>query len=86
MNDLYLKFPDPTTMLDALRPLGMTTTDEDGIERLTQGGHQFALSEVGTIPGRGGWHLNMRVIDPDFDVSALEPWRVYPVAPVCVWA
>lgn len=79
-------------MLGALRPLGMTylteSTDEgmDRIERVSQGSHQYALWEVGEIPGKDGWHVNLRVIDPNFDVSSLESYRVYPQQPVCIWA
>lgn len=73
-------------MLDALRPLGMTYTNDDGQEHASQGSHQYAAWVVGEIPGYEGWHLNLRVIDPDFDVAALEQWRVTPAAPRCVWA
>lgn len=108
MNDLYLKFPDPAAMLDALRPLGMTyfapieptpypepqidheidpeTDHPEGEERASQGSHQFALWEVGEIPGIEGWHVNLRVIDPEFDVSSLEPFAAHPTSPRCIWA
>lgn len=96
--DLYLKFPDPAAMLDALRPLGMTyfatqepqidpeTDHPEGEERVIQGSHSFALWEVGSIEGVDGWHVNLRVIDPEFDVSSLEPFVVHPTSPLCVWA
>ena len=86
ISDLYLKFPDPAAMLDALRPLGMTYTDDEGEEHVSQGSHQFALWEVGSIEGIDGWHVNLRVIDPEFDVSSLEPFAVFPESPRCVWA
>ena len=105
MKDLYLKFPDPAAMLEALRPLGMTyfappepqiypetgrtlIQDEatEGTERVSQGSHQFSLWVVGEIPGVEGWHVNLRVIDPEFDVSSLEPFVVHPTSPRCVWA
>lgn len=78
--------PSATAALAALTPLGMACTDEDGTERLAQGGHQWAAWEVGDIPGCTGWHVNMRVLDPDLDLSSLEPYRAYPAAPYCVWA
>lgn len=96
--DLYLKFPDPAALLDALRPLGMTyfappepqidpeTDHPESEEHISQGSHQFALWEVGEIPGVDGWHVNLRVIDPEFDVSSLEPFVVHPTSPLCVWA
>lgn len=102
ISDLYLKFPDPAAMLEALRPLGMTyfappepqidpetypeTGHPEGEERVIQGSHQFALWEVGEIPGTDGWHVNLRVIDPEFDVTSLEPFAVLPTSPLCVWA
>jgi hypothetical protein len=86
MTDLYLKFPTPAAMLAALQPLGMTHTDDDGIEHASQGSHQYALHEVGEIEGSEGWHVNLRVIDPEFDVSALAEFEVHPGAPRCVWA
>jgi hypothetical protein len=90
-SDHFLKFPTESAMLDALRPLGMTYTEptEDGadlVEHASQGSHQFALHEVGEIPGLDGWHVNLRVIDPELDVSSLEPFAVHPRNPVNVWA
>lgn len=86
MIDYYLRFDDQPSMLAALAPLGMTYTDEEGNEHLSQGGHKWAAWQVGEIPGRDGWHVNLRVIDPELDVSALEQYRVYPQFPKCVWA
>jgi hypothetical protein len=86
MTDHFLKFPTESAMLDALRPLGMTYTDDEQVEHASQGSHQFALWVVGEIPGKDGWHVNLRVIDEAFDVSSLEVFCVHPAAPVCVWA
>jgi len=85
MIDYYLKFPDQIAMLEALRILGMTYVIED-VEKVSLGGHQWAAWEVGEIPDRDGWHLNLRVIDPELDVSSLEEYRVNPRNPMCVWA
>ena len=84
--DLYLRFSDPAEMLSVLEPLGMTYTDDEGIVQVSQGGHQYAAWEVGTIEGRDGWHLNVRQIYMEMDLSSLDPYRVYPPYPVCVWA
>jgi hypothetical protein len=81
MTDHFLKFPDQPAALAAFAALGMTHDDQ-----LSQGSHQFALHEVGEIPGLEGWHINLRVIDPALDVSSLEPFAVFPTSPRCVWA
>jgi hypothetical protein len=86
MTDHYLRFDTPEAMLDALRPLGMTYTDDEQVEHASQGSHQFALWVVGEIPGKDGWHVNLRVIDEAFDVSSLEVFCVHPQFPVCVWS
>ena len=88
MIDKYYKFPDQATMLSALRPLGMTYTTEgdEPVEMVSQGGHQYALHEVGELPEAIGYHLNLRVVDPEFDVSSLAEFEVYPQNAKCVWA
>ena len=86
MTDYYLKFTDQSEMLSILEPLGMTYTDEEGQQHVSQGGHKYAAWEVGAIEGKEGWHLNVRVVNPEMDVSALEPYMVTPQHPVCVWA
>jgi hypothetical protein len=86
MIDIYIKFPDQPTALEVLRPLGMTYTTEEETEQISQGGHQWAMWEVGEINGVEGWHINLRVIDPELDVSSLEPYVVTPRNPRCVWA
>jgi hypothetical protein len=85
MTDYFYKFPDQATMLSALRPLGMTYTTDD-VEMVSQGGHQFAAHEVGELPEAIGYHLNLRVVDPEFDVSSLAEFEVIPTNPRCIWA
>jgi hypothetical protein len=85
-SDHYLRFDTPEAMLDALRPLGMTYTDDEGTEHASQGSHQFALWVVGLIEGVEGFHVNLRVIDPELDVSSLAEYEVSPRNPVCIWA
>jgi hypothetical protein len=137
-SDLYYKFPDQPTALEALSAAGMTVTsfetkrdelgnivyrtiqqeafevyeNEDGeltsrilfdqngnptieevqieeteeVERISQGGHDFALWEVGEIEGVEGWHINVRLVNEEFDVSGLEQYRVEPTKPRVVWA
>ena len=84
--DHYFRFPDQATMLSALRQLGMTYTTEEPVEMVSQGGHQFAAHEVGELPEATGYHLNLRVVDPEFDVSSLAEFEVFPRNLRCVWA
>ena len=86
MLDLYLRFADQAEMLTILQPLGITYTDDEGSEQVSQGSHQYAACEVGQINGIDGYHLNVRQIDPEFDLSSLEEFRVAPTNPRCVWA
>jgi hypothetical protein len=32
------------------------------------------------------FNLNLRVVDPEFDVSSLAEFEIMPKAPRCVWA
>jgi len=73
-------------MLAALIPIGMANIDQNNNTFIAQWSHQFAAHEVGSIPNKDGWHLNVRLIDQDFDLSTLEPYRIIPANPVCVWA
>jgi hypothetical protein len=86
MTDHFLKFPDQSAAIAAFAEPGMTYTDDDQVEHISQGSHQYAAWEVGTIDGVEGWHVNLRVVDESFDVSSLEPFCVNPEHPVCVWA
>ena len=88
MTDYFYKFPDQVTMLSALRPLGMTymTEGDEPAEMVSQGGHQYATWTVGEIEGVEGFHLNVRVVDPEFDVSSLAEFEVFPRNLRCVWA
>lgn len=86
MIDLFLRFDDATVMLDTLRPHHMTFTDDDGQEHMSAGSHEYALYELGEIPGRSGHHVNMRIINTTQDFSFLEPYMVHPDQPYCRWA
>lgn len=81
MVDLYYKFIDRQEMLTLLKPLGMIV---DGA--LVLGNHQYAAWEVGEILGVEGWHLNIRLVDEELDLSTLELYAVQPVNPLCRWA
>jgi len=85
-SDLYYKFPDQPTAIEALSANGMTYTDDEGVEHPSQGGHDYAMWEVGSIEGVDGWHINVRLVNVNFDVSSLEQYVVHPTNPVCVFA
>lgn len=86
MTDLYLHFASQADMINILSAMGMTYKDDDGTEHLVSGSHDYAAWEVGEIQGTEGWHLNLRMINPSFDVSALEAYKVFPRQPRVVWA
>jgi hypothetical protein len=86
MVDYFYRFLDQATMFLLLTPLGMVSEDADGNPSLIEGNHQYAAWQVGEISGYDGWHLNVRQIDPEFDLSSLTAYEVFPPNPVCVWA
>jgi hypothetical protein len=83
VKDYYLRFQDQQQALEVMQ--SFTYTDEDGVF-LSTGGHQWAMWEVGEINGVEGWHINLRVIDQELDVSSLEPYVVTPRQPRVIWA
>lgn len=86
MIDLFLRFDSQEQMLEIMTSMNLTYKDEEQNTRVSTGGHEYALWEVGEIPHKDGYHVNMRVIDPTFDTTPLEPYQVFPQQPVCVWA
>jgi hypothetical protein len=86
MFDYFYKFESEEQAKAVLEPLGMTYTDEEGNVSFSLGGHQFAAWPVAEISGVEGWHYNLRVVDPEFDVSSLEQYAVFPRNPRCVFA
>jgi len=86
MKDFYYRFADEQEALAALEQNGMTYVNDDGEVVASQGGHDFALWSVGSIEGVSGWHVNVRLVNVDFDVSSLEQYVVTPQNPRVVWA
>lgn len=92
MKDLFLIFPSAQVMRSVLRSTGLTyftDPNEEGgepIEYVSTASLQYSLWEVGEITGSDGWHVNLRIIDTEFDVSFLEPYRAFPSTPYCTWA
>jgi hypothetical protein len=60
--------------------------ETEEVERISQGGHEYALWEVGEIVGVEGYHVNVRLVNESFDVSSLEQYVVHPTNPRVVWA
>ena len=60
--------------------------ETEEVEQISQGGHDFALWEVGEIEGVDGYHVNVRLVNESFDVSSLEQYVVTPRNPKTVWA
>lgn len=86
MKDLYLRFESSEQMLEVMTSLNLTYQDEEHNTRVSTGGHEYALWELGHIPNKTGYHVNMRVIDANWDTTPLEPYQVFPQNPVCTWA
>jgi hypothetical protein len=92
MTDYYLKFTDQQQALEVMQSFtyDAEVTGEDGEvtteKQFSQGGHDYALWVVGDIPDTEGFHVNLRVINPEIDTAALEPYIVHPRNPRCVWA
>jgi hypothetical protein len=84
MRDYFLRF-DSRDQAFAAIPYFTCTDMEENPEWIIANG-QWALHEVGEIPGKEGWHINVRVVDPEMDTASLEPYAVNPKNPVCVWA
>jgi hypothetical protein len=92
VRDYYLKFTDQQQALEVMQSFtyDAEVTGEDGEvtteKQFSQGGHQWALWVVDSIEGVEGFHVNLRVIDPELDVSMLQEYAVTPRNPRCVWA
>lgn len=85
MIDCYYRFNDTHLMYEMLLNLGLVAIN-DANEYIVIPSHQYALCDVGEIPGKEGYHINLRILDPNFDTSSLIPYQVFPTNPVCVWA
>lgn len=85
MKDFFYKFLDEQEMFILITPLGMTSIGEDGTVSLIEGNHMWAAWNIGILNGYDGWHLNVRQIDPDFDLLSLDSYQVYPSEPKVIW-
>lgn len=94
MKDLYLRFKSRDEAILQLIRLGFDNNEE-------QGGlyhPDISLDLVGTIvriPNEDapeeiifedGYHVNLRVLDDNLDISPLEEFIINPKTPIRVWA
>lgn len=94
MKDLYLRFADADEMHTQLIEAGfMVDEDQGGLYH-----HDISLDVVGIITTtigdtelveyvtEPGYHVNLRVINDDLDLSKLHNFVVTPKTPARVWA
>lgn len=86
MKDLFLKFDNQEHMMQVFTSLNMVIESLSGEPCITQANHDYSVYEVGDIPGKSGWHVNMRILNLDWDYSVVVPYQVHPMQPYCVWA
>jgi hypothetical protein len=95
----YLRFPDETTGMDAIRTAGFIGIDEDGLERIINATHEYALDLIGPIHTGGqynpetGEQLVAPTLQPGWHVNHIgelpDGWGaylVYPQNPVRIFA
>lgn len=81
----YLRTATEAEMLAALDAAGLMGDDETGNRAPMQASHTHALDIIGAIPGKSGWHANLRiVVDLHEALAAVEIEE--PGQPVRVWA
>lgn len=64
--------------------------DEDGniiaiVVKPITSSHEFMIDIIGIIPECEGYHINLRVIDNNFDISLFEPYIIEVNNPVRGW-
>lgn len=84
MRDYFLRF-DSREQAFAAIPDFTCMDMEENLEWIVAN-ENWALHEVGEIPGKEGWHINLRIINQELDLSYLDEYKVEPKNPFCVWA
>lgn len=86
--DYYLKFPDEEAANAVLFTSVVAQLDEEGnvVVEASEKANYVNISVIGTIVkdevALEGWHVNVRAeASPE-----LEPFQVFPLAPMRVWA
>lgn len=94
MRDLYLRFENEDEAKNHLYPFVFDINEENGETNLPN----ISVDLVGVIVrsvGEGdsiesiteeGYHVNLRVIDDEIDLSSLEDFIISPKTPYRVWA
>jgi len=100
MKDLYLRFADAAEMCTQLIELGFAVDEEQGClyhsaisldavgvitftTEIENPGKEYGIIKYETLPG---YHVNLRVMNDELDLSPLEKFSVNPKTPVRVWA
>lgn len=95
MRDLYLRFADADEMELALLEFGFKEDEEQGGLHYPDIGLDVAgvmyepVSPEDEDPDYvelPGFHVNMRVIDDQLDMTALDDYIIHPKTPSRVWA
>lgn len=60
-NTHWLRATAEAAMLSALDAAGLIGEDEDGNSIPLQASHTHALDVIGALPGKAGYHANLRV-------------------------
>lgn len=94
MRDIYLRFTDADEMRLVLMDLGFQIEEKGGMQH-----PEICLDVVGVMfepqnPDEenpelielSGYHANVRVVNPQLDVSALDDFTIHPETPSRVWA
>lgn len=88
MNDYYLKFSDEAAANTVLFTSVAAQLDEEGnvVVEASETPNYVNVSVIGIITkdeiALEGWHVNVRAEDS----PELEPFQVFPLAPMRVWA
>lgn len=94
MRDLYLRFKDANEMRQRFITTGFVA-DEYGDLSLSG----VCVDIIGNIyttdnpdaeepvyKAEPGWHVNLRVVNDDLDMTALDEFVIHPATPARVWA
>lgn len=83
--DFTLRFTDEQTSFAAAIALDAVVNTDDGplLARFTE---RYAIDVIGTVPGRSGWWVNLRIIDGSPLPDRLTGYVVTNQSPPRVWA